>query len=263
MADAALADSVNRYLRRFDALVRELGKDALARASSPADRQILEARYSIPDEAGGETWRWQTRQLRRTIAWYIANEPFGIVAGKRQFGHVREVTFEGYAGSPEAGFRDEIERARHIGQLMDVIEMYEHVEAGGSLGGRRGERLTKDFRTFANATFQGKIADESRVRGMLKSVARTLYAGVVNDCSFDPDKALCLRQSSKREAPLLARCNWSKCSNACVAPKHRPMLERALQDAVTYSKTRRLSGPQRVALDDQIALYKDALETIA
>lgn len=31
---------------------------------------------------GGEPWKFTTRQLRRTVAWYIANRPFGTVAGR-------------------------------------------------------------------------------------------------------------------------------------------------------------------------------------
>ncbi|MER9566451.1 MULTISPECIES: hypothetical protein [unclassified Mesorhizobium] len=44
-----------------------------------------------------EPWKFTTRQLRRTIAWYIANRPFGTVAGKIRYKHSSVAMFEGYA----------------------------------------------------------------------------------------------------------------------------------------------------------------------
>jgi hypothetical protein len=43
-------------------------------------------------------WHLTTVQFR-TLAWHIAHQPFGVVAGARQYQHARIAIFEGYAGS--------------------------------------------------------------------------------------------------------------------------------------------------------------------
>ncbi|WP_329359905.1 hypothetical protein [Streptomyces anulatus] len=55
--------------------------------------------------ADGEPWRFSTRQFRRTVAWHIGHQPFGVVAGKIQYKHLKVAMFEGYAGSSASGFR--------------------------------------------------------------------------------------------------------------------------------------------------------------
>src|SRR3546814_2298608 len=41
----------------------------------------------IPPGPDGKPWRITTRQFRRTIAWHIANRPFGTIAGMIQYKH--------------------------------------------------------------------------------------------------------------------------------------------------------------------------------
>ncbi|MFB9981579.1 hypothetical protein ACFSQQ_27955 [Mesorhizobium kowhaii] len=74
---------------------------------------------------GDEPWRFTTRQLRRTVAWYIANRPFCTIAGKIQYEHASVAMFEGYAGSARADFRLAVERERALGQLDDIVAHYE------------------------------------------------------------------------------------------------------------------------------------------
>src|SRR5262249_4157413 len=76
-----------------------------------------------------------TRQFRRTVAWHIANRPFGTVAGMIQYKHASIAAYEGYAGSSRSGFRNEVERERALGQLDDVLSYFER------LGGLRAEDL--------------------------------------------------------------------------------------------------------------------------
>ncbi|MFF7579134.1 hypothetical protein ACFZBE_29780 [Streptomyces sp. NPDC008061] len=37
----------------------------------------------------GAPWAFDTRQFRRTLAWYIAHRPFGVVAGSLRYKHAR------------------------------------------------------------------------------------------------------------------------------------------------------------------------------
>jgi hypothetical protein len=118
----------------------------------------------------------------------------------RQFGHIREVTFQGYAGSPEGGFRDEVERMRTIGQMRDILDMYEDVQQGARLGGPTGARLEKEFALIAKQLghLPGKVVDEERLIGMLKNVAKEVYPGFINDCFFDAATALCLKKAGQQ-----------------------------------------------------------------
>jgi hypothetical protein len=90
-------------------------------------RDHLNARFGtadapiIPAGPSGAPWRLTTRQFRRTIAWHIANRPFGAIAGIIQYKHASVAAFEGYAGSSRSGFRAEIETERRLGQIEDIL----------------------------------------------------------------------------------------------------------------------------------------------
>ncbi|WP_200888558.1 hypothetical protein, partial [Staphylococcus aureus] len=182
----------------------------------------------------------------------------------RQFGHVREVTFEGYAGSVEAGFRDEVEAARAAGKMRDLIDMYTDVKAGARLGGPMGAKLEADFRHIAEVLgdLPGKVVDEKRLAQMLKNVAREVYPALINDCFFDAATARCLKRPEVKslQKPYFAQCDWTKCPNSCFWRKHKPMIERSLAEAVEYRKRPRISKNQRLALDSVIAQYRRALK---
>ncbi|MFG3053160.1 hypothetical protein ACGFZP_19705 [Kitasatospora sp. NPDC048239] len=61
---------------------------------------------------------------RRTLAWFIARRPGGVIAGALQYRHLRVQMFEGYAGNSSSGFRDEVESEEAIARgekLGDLI----------------------------------------------------------------------------------------------------------------------------------------------
>src|SRR3546814_12643341 len=74
-------------------------------------------------------------QFRRTIAWHIANRPFGTIAGMIQYKHASVAAFEGYAGSSRSGFRGEIEAQRALGQIDDILVYFAERQSGARLGG--------------------------------------------------------------------------------------------------------------------------------
>ena len=94
------------------------------------------------------------------------------------------------------------------------------------------------------------IADRARLRALLASLARTLHGGILADCFFDPATALCLKHAGAPDhaAPLLALCEPTRCPNACITQRHRPVWARAAEDARTLLREKRLSVLQRVAL---------------
>ena len=94
------------------------------------------------------------------------------------------------------------------------------------------------------------IADRARLRVLLASLARTLHVGILADCFFDPSTALCLKHTSAsdRATPLFALCEPTRCPNACITTRHRPVWTRAADDARILLREKRLSELQRVAL---------------
>src|SRR3546814_3804877 len=94
----------------------------------------------IPPGPDGKPWRITTRQFRRTIAWHIANRPFGTIAGMIQYKHASVAAFEGYAGTSASAFRAEIEAQRRLGQTDDLPDYFDRRQGGASRGGPAGPR---------------------------------------------------------------------------------------------------------------------------
>ncbi len=196
------------------------------------------------------SWTFNTRQFRRTLAWYIANRPFGVVAGKIQYKHASVAMFDGYAGASASGFRQEVEQERALGQLDDIVAQYEACRRGDKLTGPAGARVVAEMKRVEAATeLPGIVADEKRVKAMLAHLARTLHVGVLNDCFFDRATALCLRSSSDgNDLPRLSSCAPDRCPNSCISNRHAPAWQAAIDEAGERLKDKRLSPAQRAAI---------------
>ncbi|ODU35466.1 MULTISPECIES: hypothetical protein [Sphingomonadaceae] len=217
-------------------------------------REHLDRRYGSSEEpvvplVDGRNWVFNTRQFRRTLAWYIANRPFGVVAGKIQYKHASVAMFDGYAGVSASGFRQEVEQERALGQLDDIVAQYEGHRRGEKLGGPAAVRITAEMRRVATAAdLPGIVADEKRVKAMLAHLARTLHVGVLNDCFFDRATALCLRNADEGAAPRLSNCAPDRCPNSCITSRHVPAWQSAIDDADALLRSKRLSAAQRTAI---------------
>ncbi len=94
---------------------------------------------AVPDHEG-RPWHFTTGQFRRTLAWHIAHQPFGIVAGMLQYQHVSVATFEGYVGQSPSGFQREVETERRLAALDDLVDDYrDHMAGLPSTGGGCGQ----------------------------------------------------------------------------------------------------------------------------
>ncbi len=210
-----------------------------------------EGEPAIP-RVGEEPWKFTTRQLRRTIAWYIANRPFGTVAGRIQYKHASVAMFEGYAGSAQGDFRRAVERERALGQLDDIIA---HYEAYLRREGPAGPAATRLRREFARVQYElgdlpGRIMDRKRLRAMLAHLGRTLHVGFLSDCLFDAATALCLTgvSDSERTGPALSRCGPDRCPNACLTARHLGPWQASIAEGEKLLADRRLSPLQRTAI---------------
>jgi hypothetical protein len=218
---------------------------------------------TVPLSPDGAPWRLTTRQFRRTVAWHIANRPFGLVAGKIQYKHASIAAFEGYAGESASGFRREIERERALGQLDDILEYFERHRIGERLSGPAAGRIENQLADVAHKLdpLPGIIADSARIRKMLAHVARTLFVGVLNDCFFDPATALCLANTNHQDSsrPALSLCQPDRCPNACITSRHRPLWAQSVQQAEEMLKSKSLSVLQREVLKIEVTRQKKML----
>jgi len=199
-----------------------------------------------------ELWKFTTRQFRRTIAWYIANRPFGTIAGKIQYKHASVAMFEGYAGSAHADFRLAVERERALGQLDDIVAHYEAFLRHEGPAGPGATRLRREFVRVQDelGDLPGRVMDRKRLRTMLAHLGRTLHVGFLNDCLFDAATALCLTASpdTERTAPALSRCSPDRCPNACLTARHREPWQASIAEGEALLAERRLSPLQRAAI---------------
>lgn len=215
----------------------------------------------IPLGTDGEPWRITTRQFRRTIAWHIANRPFGTVAGMIQYKHASIAAYEGYAGSSRSGFHTEVERERALGQLDDVLSYFERHRAGEVLMGPGAVRISNQLQQAVDELdpLPGHIADPARIRAMLTHIAKTLFVGVMNDCFFDPATALCLNGKTEAATPAMAQCRPDRCPNSCVASHHRPLWAKAIDDGEELLKSKRLSPLQREVIESDLKRYRNVI----
>jgi hypothetical protein len=235
-------------------------------------RDHLNARFGtedapiVPAGPSGAPWRFSTRQFRRTIAWHIANRPFGTIAGMIQYKHASVAAFEGYAGSSRSGFRAEVEAERRLGQIEDILTYFDDRPAGARLSGPAAARVGQalDAAAAELQPLPGMIADRGRLRVLLADTARTLHVGVLADCFFDPATAVCLRRAtaSDRTAPMISLCEPTRCPNACVTRRHRPAWERTADDTRALLKEKRLSGLQRTALTQELHRIETILAAV-
>ncbi|TIS62539.1 MAG: integrase, partial [Mesorhizobium sp.] len=210
----------------------------------------------IPTGPNGRPWQLTTRQFRRTIAWHIANRPFGTIAGMIQYKHVSVAAFEGYAGSSRSGFRAEVEAERRLGQMDDILTYFDERQLGAGLSGPAAARIGKSL-DGAAAELQplpGMIADRGRLRILLADTARSLHVGVLADCFFDPATAVCLRHAAPGDqaAPMISLCEPSRCPNACITTRHRPAWADAAENGRAILKEKRLTELQRLAVGEDL-----------
>lgn len=185
---------------------------------------------------GGQRWRLTTRQFRRSLAWFIARQPGGVIAGSIAYRHHRVQMFEGYAGTSASGFRGEVEaeeaiaRGEHLG---DLITGTDHHRLSGPAAADAEARLTEFER---HVTFHGKIiTDPRRLKRIMDRHDPRIYPGQYVTCVYNPDRALCQRRDGT-EAPCLPDCQPLACrnvaltnSNIVALTRHQAHLEQALQ----------------------------------
>jgi hypothetical protein len=206
----------------------------------------------------GLPWAFNTRQLRRSLAWHIAHQPFGVVAGAKQYKHAAIALFEGYAGTSASGFAAEVAADETIARLDYLEDLYRDHQAGARSAGGAAAGIDAEFDRVARelGDVPGIVASPSRLRTMLEHLSTTLHPGALNDCFYRPEIALCARHATttvNHPLPLLNTC--STCPNARRSSVHLPALALAADHArqtLDLARTRALSPLQHTALTDHV-----------
>jgi len=155
-------------------------------------------RRSWPEDPEGSAvampWHLTTTQFRRTLAWHIAHQPFGVVAGARQYQHARIAIFEGYAGTSASGFAAEVAAEEAVAKLDYLEDLYRDWNDGMRSGGGAAQRIDAEFERVRRelGDLPGVVASPARLRTMLAHLAKVLYPGTLNDCFHQPATASAL-----------------------------------------------------------------------
>ncbi|MFJ8111639.1 hypothetical protein [Streptomyces sp. NPDC096132] len=192
---------------------------------------------AIP-ETDGRLPHLTLRQFRRTLAWFIARRPGGTIAGALQYRHQCIQMFEGYAGTSDSGFRDEVEAEEAFARGQFLAELGAD-DARPTLTGLAGPEAEARLAELARHTvFDGQVVtDEVRLRRILARHDTHLYPGTFITCVYNPDRALCRTPGTASDQPVLADCQPLACRNTALTPAnhealagHLTQLEQALSD---------------------------------
>ncbi|MEV7108734.1 hypothetical protein [Streptomyces atroolivaceus] len=227
------------------------------------DAQAVSDTGTVPAEP--MAWWFDTLQFRRTLAWHIANQPFGMVAGTRQYKHASFALFEGYAGTSASGFADEVEADKATAKLDYVEDLYHDWNEGGQSAGGATPRIKAEFdRIRAElGDLPGTAASPERLRTMLRHLTRTLHPGILNDCFHQPATAVCEKRPKGlgRPLPMLNMC--LTCPNSRRSSVHLPRLHQARDSAVNeLGYARELPAHQQSALGHFIATLDSLIDEL-
>ena len=205
-------------------------------------------------------------QFRRTLARHIARQPFGIIAGKLQYHHVKTAVFEGYAGGEDDGFRLEV-ADEELMRNIDLLEEIRQDARDGCVFGPGALSLIRDYDAAKAADIGAAMVDatpgEMVVGAAVKAVAKRVHAGTLNYCVFGTAKALCLTEEEAAEKdaePRINMCAPDKCGCSVVGKCHVPVWQSLLDDVKALEKQAK-TGPQKESLKKESVRYERIIES--
>lgn len=204
-------------------------------------------------------WRLNARQFRRTLARYIARQPFGTIAGMIQYKHVEVACFEGYAGEDPSW--NKLLSEEKILASVDVLEEVAMDLANGTIAGALGEQLKVQF----EAEFKGRAEDftPSQIIKWLRSSEKNLHVGKFNFCFFDEKNAICTNGSVDKRSPIINACNPKLCANACVTSEHAPLWRAQMEQAANMLMNTNCTPLQKMVLQREIEQLSEVVNSIS
>lgn len=184
----------------------------------------------IPDE-GREAVT--TSRFRRTLAWFLARRPGGILAGAMHYKHQSIQIFEGYAGDSASGFVEEFESERAL-ERGELLAFSPDKYGDGQLYGpaaAEGLARIESFRRQVNG-FGGVVTDSPRQLLLaMKDAEPNVYVGPCVTCIYDPARQLCgVDETEATVGPVLNECKPLQCRNAAFTSEQLDVMSRELDD---------------------------------
>lgn len=180
-------------------------------------------------------------QFRRTLAYYIARRPGGMVALAVQYNHMRWATSEGYASRRRDGFGAllEIETARAAAATLSDIAAA--LENDGVISGPGSARLHATAEHFTHI-YPGRVLTRAEALRFFEVSEHRVYPNpdFFSLCHFDPLKALC-RQDPRPEEPERPRLN--ECQSGCGNLVHTD----GFMHGATKKADEKLTNPNRAS----------------
>ncbi|MEU9321994.1 hypothetical protein [Streptomyces sp. NPDC048295] len=218
------------------------------------------------DDEEGAPWSFDTRQFRRTLAWHIAHQPFGILAGTRQYHHAKTAMFEGYAGTSASGFAAEVAAEEAVAKLDYVEDLYRDWNDGNGATGGAAKRVHAEFDRIRRelGDLPGVVAGASRLRTMLRHLVKTVHPGVLNDCFYQASTAVCSKRAQSLGRPLPLHNMCLSCPNSRRSSVHLPRLTLARDQALsaTVADREQLPPLQLIALNEYSQQLDDLITEI-
>ncbi|GGN64699.1 hypothetical protein GCM10011579_034420 [Streptomyces albiflavescens] len=161
--------------------------------------------------------------------------PGGSIAGALQHRHQCIQMFEGYAGTSDSGFRDEVEAEQALTRGQVLADMAADPDRPRLTGTAGAEAWLAEL--ARHAVLSGQVdTDESRLRRILARHDPHLYPGTF--LVYNLDRALCRAPTSPGDQPVMADCRPLACRNTALTcgtrlalRDHLNQLEAALSDS--------------------------------
>ena len=199
-------------------------------------------------------------RFRRTLAWHIVRQPGGEIALGVQYGHLRVVTGQGYAGRAEAGLLDVIE-LEEVALALDTIDEIAALLASGEVISGPAAATVRERVRKADLTFAGVKRSDKDLRRLRDSPHIQIYdvPNTLVVCAFQTSTAACLKgeKADERRTPAVDRCvQW--CANAARTPAH----VNGLRLLISEAQTERELAPKPLAerIDRRISMWRTAVD---
>ncbi|MFD5742596.1 hypothetical protein ACFXJM_37740 [Streptomyces massasporeus] len=133
--------------------------------------------------------------------------------------------FEGYAGTSDSGFRDEVEAEEAFTRGQFLAELGTDDDRPALTGPAGAEAEVRLAELVRHTVFDGHVVtDEARLRRILARHDTHLYPGTFITCVYNPDRALCRTPADRADQPVMADCQPLACRNTALTAANRQAL---------------------------------------
>ncbi|TFC17150.1 hypothetical protein [Cryobacterium sp. MDB2-10] len=154
---------------------------------------------TIPPEARGAV---TGSRFRRTLAWHIVRQPRGLVAAAIQYGHVHTSITQGYGGSADSGFADELAFETWLVRIESISRENAALTSGGQVSGPAAAEFIRRV-SHGDDRFAGRVHMTGRqAQKSLAYPAIQVFQGRGMHCVMNVATAACLTTPGGRTEVL-------------------------------------------------------------